>query len=113
MGGLSAARTIWRPNCRPDFVNSPRAADDVAQSVIEEVRGEHRVYVFTWENRKGQRNRVGHFRNSGWIQARRRAAARYVQELGKEAPAGFKNVRVLGHRSTRVTTDYSTGELRN
>ena len=36
------------------------------------------VYVFTWENRKGQRNRVGHFRNSGWIQARRRAAARYV-----------------------------------
>jgi integrase len=111
--------------------------NDVAQSVLEEVRGEHPVYVFTWENRKGQRNRVGHFRNSGWIQARRRAAARYAAELGKEAPAGFKNVRVhdlrhtfgrrlraagvsfedrqdlLGHRSTRVTTDYSAAELRN
>jgi integrase len=111
--------------------------NDVAQSVLEEVRGEHPVYVFTWENRKGQRHRVGHFRNSGWIQARRRAAARYAQELGKEAPVGFKNVRVhdlrhtfgqrlraagvsfedrqdlLGHRSTRVTTDYSAAELRN
>jgi integrase len=111
--------------------------NDVAQSVLEEVRGEHPVYVFTWENRKGQRHRVGHFRNSGWIQARRRAAARYVAEHGKEAPAGFKNVRVhdlrhtfgrrlraagvsfedrqdlLGHRSTRVTTDYSAAELRN
>jgi integrase len=66
-----------------------------------------------------------------------RAAARYAQELGKEAPAGFKNVRVhdlrhtfgrrlraagvsfedrqdlLGHRSTRVTTDYSAAELRS
>ena len=68
--------------------------NDVAQSVLEEVRGEHPEYVFTWENRKGQRHRVGHFRNSGWIQARRRAAARYAQELGKEVPAGFKNVRV-------------------
>jgi integrase len=111
--------------------------NDVAQSVLEEVRGEHPVYVFTWENRKGERHRVGHFRNSGWIQARRRAADRYLQELGKEAPAGFRNVRVhdlrhtfgrrlraagvsfedrqdlLGHRSTRVTTDYSAAELRN
>ena len=111
--------------------------NDVAQSVLEEVRGEHPVYVFTWADRKGQRNRVGHFRNSGWIQARRRAAARYAAEFGKEAPAGFKNVRVhdlrhtfgrrlraagvsfedrqdlLGHRSTRVTTDYSAAELRN
>ena len=68
--------------------------NDVAQSVLEEVRGEHPVYVFTWENRDGQRDRVGHFRNSGWIQARRRAAARYAQELGREAPEGFRNVRV-------------------
>lgn len=39
--------------------------NDIAQSVLEEVRGEHPVYVFTWENRKRQRYRVGHFRNSG------------------------------------------------
>ena len=111
--------------------------NDVAQSVLEEVRGEHPVYAFTWEDRERQRDRVGHVRNSGWIQARRRAAARYAQELGREAPEGFRNVRVhdlrhtygrrlraagvsfedrqdlLGHRSTRVTTDYSAAELRN
>jgi len=111
--------------------------NDVAQSVLEEVRGEHPVYVFTWEDSNGRRDRVGHFRNSGWIQARRRAAGRYAVELGREAPAGFRNVRVhdlrhtlgrrlraagvsfedrqdlLGHRSTRVTTDYSAAELRN
>ena len=111
--------------------------NDVAQSVLEKVRGEHPVHIFTWEDRNGQRSRVGHFRNSGWIQGRRRAAARYAQELGREPPEGFKNVRVhdlrhtfgrrlraagvsfedrqdlLGHRSTRVTTDYSAAELRS
>ena len=111
--------------------------NDVAQSVLEQVRGEHPVYVFTWEDSEGQRDRVGHFRNSGWIQARRRAAARYPQELGREAPTGFRDVRVhdlrhtygrrlraagvsfedrqdlLGHRSTRVTTDYSAAEPAN
>jgi integrase len=74
--------------------------NDVAQSVLEEVRGEPPVYVFTWENRKGERHRVGHFRNSGWIQARRRTADRCLQELGKEAPAGFRNVRVHDLRHT-------------
>jgi len=111
--------------------------NDVAQSLLEEVRGEHPVYVFSWEDRERQRDRVGHFRNSGWIQGRRRAAVRYAAELGREAPAGFRNVRVhdlrhtfgrrlraagvsfedrqdlLGHRSTRVTTDYSAAELRS
>ena len=29
--------------------------NDIAHSVLEEVRGEHPVYVFTWENRKGKR----------------------------------------------------------
>jgi hypothetical protein len=68
--------------------------NDVAQSVLEEMRGEHPLYALTWEDREGQRDRVGHFRNSGWIQARRRPAARYAQELGREAPEGFRNVRV-------------------
>ena len=74
--------------------------NDVAQSVLEDLRGEHPVYVFTWEDRNGQRSRVGHFRNSGWIQARRRAAVRYAAELGREAPAGFRNVRVHDLRHT-------------
>ena len=112
--------------------------NDVAQSVLEEVRGEHPLYVFTWENReRAATSGRGISAIRSWIQARRRAADRYAPELGKEAPSGFKNVRVhdlrhtfgrrlraagvsfedrqdlLGHRSTRVTTDYSAAELRN
>lgn len=111
--------------------------NDIAQSVLDGVRGEHPVYVFTWENDEGKRDRVGRFRNSGWIQARRRAAARYREELGKEAPEDFKRVRVhdlrhtfgrrlraagvsledrqdlLGHKAGRVTTEYSAAELQN
>jgi integrase len=89
--------------------------NDVAQSVLEEVRGEHPVYVFTWEDREEQRDRVGDFRNSGWIHARRRAAVRYTSELGREAPAGFRNVRVhdlrhtFGWRLRTVRTSWGTG----
>jgi integrase len=78
----------------------PRTVSRMVRSVLEEVRGELPVYVFTWENRKGERDQVGHFRNSGWNQARRRAAARYPQELGREAPAGFRDVRVHDLRHT-------------
>lgn len=72
-----------------------------------------------------------------WVNARRRAAARYSEVLGKEAPAGFRQLRVhdlrhtfgrrlraagvsredrkdlLGHKSGDVTTDYSVAELSN
>lgn len=111
--------------------------NDIAQTIVEAVRGEHPVYVFTWMNDEGERDRVGRLRNSGWIQARRRAAARYPKELGKEAPDGFKRVRahdlkhtfgrrlraagvsledrqdLLGHKAGRITTEYSVAEIRN
>ncbi|HEY2145714.1 MAG TPA: hypothetical protein VGH12_06570 [Steroidobacteraceae bacterium] len=67
--------------------------------------------------------------------ARRRAADRYLRELGKACPNGFRNVRVhdfkhtfghrlrvagvgfedrkalLGHKSDHVTTHYSAPEI--
>ncbi len=111
--------------------------NDIAQSVVEEMRGQHPVYVFTWEDEDGNRNRVGKFRNSGWKNARRRAALKYEQELKRSCPEGFKRVRVhdlrhtfgrrlraagvgledrqdlLGHKAGRVTTEYSMAELGN
>ena len=63
--------------------------NDVAQRIVEQMRGQHPEYVFTWVNEDGVRDRVGRIRNSGWMNARRRAADRYVEVFGKEAPAGL------------------------
>ena len=60
--------------------------NDVAQSLVEGVRAQHPTYVFTWEDRKARRRR--------WKAARRRAAARYPEKLGRPAPEGFRPVRV-------------------
>ena len=57
--------------------------NDIAQSVLDEVRGEHHQYVFTWVNDDGERDRLDRFRNSGWHNARRRATELYEKELGK------------------------------
>jgi len=72
----------------------------VAQAVIEEVRRQHRTYVFTYQDRYGQRNRVGSINNKGWRAGRRRAAARYQETLERECPAGFRSVRVHDLRHT-------------
>jgi len=111
--------------------------NDVAQSIVQEVRGQHPVYVFTWLNRKGERTRVARMTNSGWKAARRRAAARYEKELKRALPPAFRRVRVhdlrhtfgrrlraasvgledrqdlLGHKSGRMTTHYSAAEIGN
>jgi integrase len=93
------------------------------------------VYVFTWENRKGQRNRVA-LPQFG-VDPGPTTGGDPVSPRARQGGSGFKNVRVhdlrhtfgrrlraagvsfedrqdlLGHRSTRVTTDYSAAELRN
>jgi hypothetical protein len=51
--------------------------------VIEECRGMHREFVFADEGHPQAR-----MNNSGWKAARRRAAARYEQELDVACPAG-------------------------
>ncbi len=111
--------------------------NDVAQAIIERKRGQHPVYVFTWTNDDGVRNRTGRMRNSGWVNARNRATGEYPAVFGREAPPGFRDLRahdlrhtfgrrlraagvskedrkdLLGHKSRDVTTDYSAGELMN
>jgi integrase len=111
--------------------------NDIAQAVIEEARGQHRTYVFTYQDRQGQRDRIGRMNNKGWRAARRRAAVRYKEVLERECPIGFRRVRVhdlrhtfgrrlraagvsledrqdlLGHKSSRMTTHYSAAEIGN
>jgi len=111
--------------------------NDVAQAVIGEVRRQHRTYVFTYQDRYKQRNRVGRINNKGWRAARRRAAQRYKEILERECPLGFKKIRVhdlrhtfgrrlraagvsledrqdlLGHKTSRMTTHYSAAEIGN
>ncbi len=124
----------------PEWVTKNKEArvvvlNDVAQRIIDGVRGQHPTYVFTWVDRKGRRRRFTRLNNSGWKAARRRAAARYQEELGRAAPEGFRRVRVhdlkhtcgrrlraagvgledrqdiLGHKSGRITTHYSAPEI--
>jgi integrase len=64
-----------------------------AQAIVEKMRGQHPVYVFTWVNNDGVRDRVGRIRNTGWVNARRRAAEKYPSVFGKEAPLGFRELR--------------------
>jgi integrase len=109
--------------------------NDRAQAIVEKMRGQHPVYVFTWVKEDGVRDRIGRIRNTGWVNARRRAAEKYPAVLGKEAPLGFRELRahdlrhtagrrlraagvskedrkdLLGHKSGDVTTNYSAAEL--
>jgi integrase len=102
----------------------------IARSVIESCRGRHPEAVFTYDGKP-----VTKIYNSGWKSARRRAALRYEQELGRPCPAGFRSIRVhdckhtyghrlrgagvsfedrkvlLGHKMQDVTTHYSAAEI--
>lgn len=93
--------------------------------------------MFTWVNEAGVRDRIGRIRNPVWVNARRRAAEKYQEVFGREAPLGFRELRahdmrhtygrrlrsagvskedrrdLLGHKSGDVTTDYSAAELMN
>jgi integrase len=111
--------------------------NSVAKSVIEAQRGRHPERVFTYRGPygKSERRPLTKIYNSAWVDARERAAGRYEKELGSPCPNGFRCVRVhdlkhtfgrrlraagvsfedrqdlLGHKSSRVTTEYSAGEL--
>lgn len=121
----------------PAVMNKNRQArvivlNDAARAIIEHSRGQHPVYVFTWINDAGVRNRTGRMRNSGWVNARNRAADSYAAisvrnpQLDSEicgcticgtssrrlrAAGVSKEDRkdLLGHESRDVTTEYSRG----
>lgn len=90
----------------------------IAKSVIEELRGKHPVYVFTYKGHP-----IKAMNNSAWRNARKRANLTQVRvhdlkhTFGRRlrfAGVGFEDRQdLLGHRSGRITTHYSRAELQN
>ncbi|MDX8126470.1 site-specific integrase [Methylomonas sp. OY6] len=92
--------------------------NSVARSVIEQVRGQHPEYVFTYKG-----HRVGTMNNSGWQKARKRVGLQQVRihdlkhTFGRRlraANVSFEDRQdLLGHKSSRITDHYSSAELAN
>lgn len=92
--------------------------NDVAKSVVEEARGEHPEYVFTYKGRA-----IDRIHNSAWRKARIRAGLPNLRvhdlkhTFGRRlraAGVSFEDRQdLLGHRSKRITTHYSAAELQN
>lgn len=103
----------------------------VATAVIEGQRGKHKTWVFPY---RGERILWG-MNNTAWQSAVKRAAKKYPEHFGREAPDGFATLHVhdlrhtfgrrlraagvkhetrqdlLGHKNGNVTTHYSAAEL--
>lgn len=91
--------------------------NNVAQSIINEVRGQHSEYVFTYRNR-----RLTRMMNSAWKRARKKLGIDIrVHDLKhtfgrrlRAAGVSFEDRQdLLGHKSQRITTHYSAAELAN
>lgn len=111
----------------------------VAKSVIAGQRGVHPEYVFVYVPPKNSREPgpMDRMNGTAWRNARGRAADKWEQQRGEQAPLGFRRVRVhdlkhtfgrrlraagvsfedrqdlLGHWNGRITTHYSRAELSN
>ena len=89
-----------------------------ARSIIESVRGDHPVLVFTYNG-----DRLRKMNNTGWRKARMRADLSQVRvhdmkhTFGRRlraAGVSFEDRQdLLGHKSGRITTHYSAAELSN
>ncbi|MEW8466946.1 MAG: tyrosine-type recombinase/integrase [Candidatus Thiodiazotropha sp.] len=90
----------------------------VAKSVIEDVRGEHPDFVFTYRGHP-----VTVMNNSAWQRARKRVGLSQVRvhdlkhTFGRRLRAAGVSYEdrqdLLGHKSGRITTHYSAAELTN
>ena len=90
----------------------------VARSIIESVRGQNRMHVFTYCGRRLRR-----MNNSAWRRARAKAGLPQVRvhdlkhTFGRRlraAGVSFEDRQdLLGHRSGRITSHYSSAELGN
>ena len=86
--------------------------------MVEEVRGEHPVYVFTYRD-----NPITKMNNTAWQNARKRSGISMVRvhdlkhTFGRRLRAAGVSYEdrqdLLGHRSGRITTHYSGAELRS
>ena len=96
--------------------------NDIAKKVIDEVRGIHPEYVFTYR-RHGQQQPVTAINNTAWVNARMRTELTRVRvhdlkhTFGRRlraAGVGLEDRQdLLGHKSGRVTTHYSAAEIKN
>ncbi len=90
----------------------------VAEAVVQEMRGVHPEYVFTYQGK-----RLKKMYGRAWKQARKKVNLREVRvhdlkhTFGRRlraAGVSFEDRQdLLGHRSTRITTHYSQAELEN
>jgi integrase len=92
--------------------------NEIAQSVIDSVRGHNPVYVFVYK-----RKPLSRMLNTGWRKARTKAGLPRVRvhdlkhTFGRRlrsAGVSFEDRQdLLGHKSGRITTHYSAAELDN
>ncbi len=92
--------------------------NDIAKSVINDVRGAHPTHVFTFKGKP-----VLRMMNSAWLRARNATNLSTVRvhdlkhTFGRRLRAAgvcFEDRQdLLGHRSGRITTHYSAAELAN
>jgi len=91
----------------------------IAQQVIDEVRGQHKKYVFTYAGRKLKR-----MNGTAWQRARKKVELKQTRvhdlkhTFGRRLRAAGINFEdrqdLLGHKSTRgITTHYSSVEIKN
>ena len=90
----------------------------IAQQVVEEVRGIHPVYVFTYRGKPLKR-----MNDRTWQKARKNVGLSHVRvhdlkhTFGRRlraAGVSFEDRQdLLGHKSGRITTHYSAPELKN
>ncbi|MGO9568543.1 MAG: tyrosine-type recombinase/integrase [Desulfomonilaceae bacterium] len=104
----------WVKNRKPRIVILNR----IARAVIEEMRGVHPEYVFTYKG-----GRIRKMNGPAWRKARQRAGLPLVRvhdlkhTFGRRlraAGVSFEDRQdLLGHKSGRITTHYSQAELEN
>ncbi len=92
--------------------------NDIARSVVEECRGQHPVYVFTYEGKP-----ITRMLNTAWKNARQKVGLPDVRvhdlkhTFGRRlraAGVSFEDRQdLLGHKSQRITTHYSAAEMGN
>ncbi|WP_181951413.1 tyrosine-type recombinase/integrase [Legionella sainthelensi] len=92
--------------------------NQTAKKAVESVRGQHEQYVFTYKGAP-----IGRMNASAWRKARKRVDLDHVRvhDLKHTFGRRLRSVGVsfedrqdlLGHRSGRITTHYSSAELQN
>ena len=108
-------RKKFKPKNREDRLV---VLNSIAEAVIEQVRGEHDEFVFTYKRKKVQR-----MYNRAWRQAREKADLPHVtvhdlrHTFGRRlrsAGVSFEDRQdLIGHKSCRITTHHSKPELEN